>query len=112
MVCVSAVLLMRKVEKKALVCVDADGVLRGMLKFRDVVKAAQAGKGEQQVKAWMRREVVTVLEETPLRELEAILMEEAGRLPVVDREGMLVGLITRTDVLRHQGLYGPDLGRE
>ena len=77
-----------------------------------MVKAAQAGKGEQQVKAWMRREVVTVLEETPLRELEAILMEEAGRLPVVDREGMLVGLITRTDVLRHQGLYGPDLGRE
>ena len=102
-----ALLLMRRVEKKATPVVDPKtGRLCGMLKFRDVVKAAQAGKGRQQVKAWMRREVTTVHEDTTFTDLEQALQEQTGRLPVVDHEGRLQGLVTRTDVLRHHKLYG------
>ena len=92
--------------------VDGEGRLMGMLKYRDVVKAAQAGKGSQQVKAWMRRDVVTLPETMPLSEVEAVLIaKQAGRLPVVDRAGVLRGLVTRTDVLRQHKLYGEQLTR-
>ena len=106
-----ALLLMRRIEKKATPVVDSAGVLRGMLKYRDVVKAAQAGKGTQQVKAWMRREVSTVLEDTPFTDLEMALEKQTGRLPVVDGDGKLMGLVTRTDVLRHHKLYSRELDR-
>ena len=49
----------------------------------------------------MRREVVTVSGTTPLDDLERVMESEgAGRLPVVSDEGKLLGLVTRTDVLR------------
>ena len=115
-----------------------DGMLLGMLKYRDVVKAAQQGKGGQHVKAWMRREVdpckscksqqfaslygeeapcdrdgcliwqvVKVLAETTFAELEAAMTEgQPGRIPVVDRDGRMLGIVTRTDLLRQSELYG------
>ena len=36
---------------------------------------------------------------------QAALVTEGGRLPVVDEEGKLLGLVTRTDVLRQHKLY-------
>ena len=54
----------------------------------------------------MRREVTTVHEDTTFTDLEQALQEQTGRLPVVDHEGRLQGLVTRTDVLRHHKLYG------
>ncbi|EOD41629.1 hypothetical protein EMIHUDRAFT_194023 [Emiliania huxleyi CCMP1516] len=75
-------------------------------RYRDVMKAAQASKGGQRVKSWVRRHTLTVPTQTPLDELEAILIEQsAGRLPVVADDGTLVGLVTRTDVLRQRNLY-------
>ena len=54
----------------------------------------------------MRREVVTVSGTTPLDDLERVMESEgAGRLPVVSDEGKLLGLVTRTDVLRERKLY-------
>ena len=45
-------------------------------------------------------------QETPLDELEEILLEgSVGRLPVVSEAGRLLGLVTRTDVLRQRQLY-------
>ena len=93
---------------QAMPVVDSLGVLLGMVKFRDVVKAAQAGKGEQAVKAWMRRDVVTMQADTPFDQLESALVAPSapGRLPVVDAQGTLLGLVTRTDVLRQHQYYG------
>ena len=55
----------------------------------------------------MRREVTTVHRDTPLAEIEAALIDgQTGRLPVVDHDGVLLGLVTRTDVLRQHKLYG------
>jgi len=98
--------LMLRVQRKAAPVVDESGKFLGMLKYRDVMKAAQASKGGQRVKSWVRRDTLTVPTQTPLHELEAILIEQsAGRLPVVADDGTLVGLVTRTDVLRQRNLY-------
>jgi predicted transcriptional regulator len=51
---------MLRVDRKAAPVVDGSGKLLGMLKYRDVMKAAQAGKGSQRVKSWMRRDTITV----------------------------------------------------
>ena len=101
-----AMQLMDRLSKKAIPVLDEHRKLLGMLKYRDVVKAAQASKGGQKVKSWIRREVVTVAKHTPLAEIEAALVNgQTGRLPVVDDNQTLLGLVTRTDVLRHQNLY-------
>lgn len=102
-----AMRLMNRLSKKAVPVADSEGKLQGMLKYRDVVKAAQAGKGEQQVKAWMRREIVTIEASAPLDKVEQVLIKTgSGRLPVIDESGHLLGLVTRTDVLRQHRMYG------
>jgi CBS domain-containing protein len=54
----------------------------------------------------MRRDVMTVAPAATSTELETLLVEGSqGRLPVVDSAGQLLGLITRTDLLRQQNLY-------
>ena len=98
---------MNKLQKKAIPVIDGEGKLQGMIKFKDVVKAAQTNKGHQLVKAWMRREVVTISADTPLDKVEQVLIETGtGRLPVTDENGVMLGLVTRTDVLRQHRMYG------
>lgn len=98
--------LMLKVNKKSTPVVDAEGKFEGTLKYNAVVKALKAGKAAQMVKAWMRREGVTVAPDTPFDDLERVMESEgAGRLPVVSDEGKLLGLVTRTDVLQERKLY-------
>lgn len=77
-----------------------------LVRYRDPVKAAQSGKGQQQAKAWMRKELLTVGLEMPFNELEALLLEgSTGRLHVVDDDNHLLGLVSRTDMLRQYNLY-------
>lgn len=48
----------------------------------------------------MTTDLVTVTEDTPLHELAALMVEKrVNRLPVV-RDGRLVGIVTRDDVIR------------
>jgi len=45
--------------------------------------------------------VVTVQEETPLRAIKALLTKKnINRVPVVDRDGVLVGIVSREDIVR------------
>ena len=105
--------LMQRIQRKGVPVADSAGRLMGTLKFRDVVKAAQTGKAQQLVNAWMRREVPTVTPDMPFTELEEFLIERSiGRVPVVDDSGRLLGLITRTDVLRQHNLYKHNLYNE
>ena len=49
----------------------------------------------------MRKEVVTTTEETALCEAARIMLtQKARRLPVVDKERKIVGIISREDILR------------
>jgi len=79
---------------------------RSSLKLNDLVKASRAGRSNEKLKGMLRPSVKTVLPDTNLADLEHLLVNEGiGRIPVVDDDGILVGIVTRTDVLRQHKLY-------
>jgi len=77
--------------------------LRGVVTREDLDKAIGHGLSAAPVKAIMSSEVTTCEESTPLGELRARLVGlPAGRIPVL-RDGEVVGVVTRGDVLRGLG---------
>ena len=55
---------------------------------------------------WMKREVVSTLASTSVREAAALLVDKrVGTLPVVDEEGTLIGIACITDIVR---IFLPD----
>ena len=54
-----------------------------------------------EVRTIMTTSVLTVTEDTPVQEASRLLLgKKINRLPVLDAEGKLVGIITREDILR------------
>jgi CBS domain-containing protein len=111
-----AVELMLAKGVKRLPVVDQAGTLTGMLSrldvFRTVMREApdwNAFKAQQiEVKKLkrmddiMRRDVHTVLPETPLDEVIRLIDDnDIQRVAVVDAEGMLLGVISDSDLLRY-----------
>lgn len=79
----------------------ADGKLVGVISRRDVDKAIHHGLEHAPVKGFMSSEVVAVPPAASLDEMQRLLIgRDIGRLPVVDGEGQVLGIVTRTDVLR------------
>ncbi len=74
--------------------------LVGLVTRKDVDKALRHKLEHAPVKGFMGRDVLTVAPQTDLRELETLLASRGiGRIPVV-KAGILVGIVTRKDVLR------------
>ncbi len=81
-----------------------DGLLFGVVSRRDVERAAGKGRLDLPVSSHMSHGVKTTTAEVPLEDALARMVEaDVGRLPVV-RDGTLIGIVSRTDVLR--ALYG------
>ncbi|MCG9892112.1 MAG: CBS domain-containing protein [Thermosynechococcaceae cyanobacterium MS004] len=79
---------------------DEAGQLVGILSRRDLDIALHHGFGHAPVKGYMTAPVRTITPQTPLPEIENLMVTyDIGRLPVVN-EGALVGIVTRTDILR------------
>ncbi len=77
-----------------------NGQLAGIISRRDVDKALQHGLGHAQVTGYMSRQVITIKPDTPVNEIqELMIVHDIGRLPVVEN-GVLVGIVSRSDVLR------------
>ena len=75
--------------------------LVGVVSRRDVDKSVHHGLQHAPVKAFMTSQVLTILPSAPLDEIQRLLIgRDIGRLPVVDATGKLMGIVTRTDVLR------------
>ncbi|AOT71699.1 CBS domain-containing protein [Geosporobacter ferrireducens] len=54
------------------------------------------------VKDVMTKKVLTIHEDTELEDIvDKIVEKKINRLPVIDSEGKLVGIVTRSDILRH-----------
>ena len=67
---------------------------------RDVEKALQHGLGHAPVKGFMTSRLVSVSPDVPVSGVrELMIRHDIGRLPVL-KEGKLVGIVSRTDVLR------------
>ncbi len=77
--------------------------LVGVISKRDVEKAGHHGLGHAPVKGYMSQKVATISPDTPLREIQHLLVNKnVGRLPVLDSKGKLIGIVTRSDILRIQ----------
>lgn len=80
--------------------VDENDQLVGVISRRDIDLALHHGFGHAPVKGYMTRNVKTITPDTSLPEIESVMVTyDIGRLPVLDN-GQLVGIVTRTDVLR------------
>lgn len=74
--------------------------LVGLVTRKDVDKAVRHGLDHAPVKGFMGRDIVTVDPDRDLGELERLLATRGiGRVPVVE-DGVLIGIVTRKDVLR------------
>ncbi len=88
----------------------------GVISRRDVDKAKIHNLGHAPVKGFMTSDVQSIAPTTPIVEIQKLMIElDIGRLPVVAEE-KLMGIVSRTDVLRtlhgddypedHETLYG------
>ncbi|MBS2037730.1 CBS domain-containing protein [bacterium] len=78
-----------------------EGQVVGMLARSDLDKALAHNLGEMPAESVMTRPVLSVAPETSLDEARAKLVQHnVGRLPVME-DGKLLGIISRTDLLRH-----------
>ncbi|WP_041083650.1 CBS domain-containing protein [Thermotoga profunda] len=74
--------------------------LVGIVTKKAVDKAMNHGLHNAPIKSIMSSKLIVVTPETPLNKIRQIMVEnDIGRIPVVEH-GILVGIITRTDVMR------------
>jgi Zn-dependent protease len=74
--------------------------LIGMVTVADVQKMSPIDRDALQVRDVMSRDVIAVVPETPVTDVLRIMSaKDIGRVPVVDK-GTLVGIVTRTDILK------------
>ncbi|KAB8335101.1 CBS domain-containing protein [Scytonema tolypothrichoides VB-61278] len=79
---------------------DAQGQLLGIISRRDLDIALHHGFSHAPVKGYMTVNMRTITPDTTLPEIESVMVTyDIGRLPVLEN-GQLVGIVTRTDVLR------------
>ena len=80
--------------------VDEKDHLVGIVSRRDIDLALHHGFGHAPVKGYMTKNLKTITPQTSLPEIESLMVTyDIGRLPVLE-DGDLVGIVTRTDVLR------------
>ena len=85
--------------------VDGSAQLVGIISRRDLDIALHHGFSHAPVKGYMTTNLKTITPDTTLPEIEALMVTyDIGRLPVLENK-QLLGIVTRTDVLRqlHQG---------
>jgi tRNA nucleotidyltransferase (CCA-adding enzyme) len=95
--------------------------IEGVISRRDIDKVRNYDLLHAPVKGYMRRNVITINPEASLKEVQDSIVEhDIGRLPVVTGSGELVGIVTRSDLLKlfygnddylknRQNLYGRSL---
>ncbi len=92
--------------------VDAQGQLVGVISRRDIDIALHHGFSHAPVKGYMTTNVKTITSNTTLPQIESLMVTyDIGRLPVLENE-KLMGIVTRTDVLRELHQADGNKGRK
>ncbi|MGQ9567352.1 MAG: CBS domain-containing protein [Anaerolineae bacterium] len=77
------------------------GRLVGIVSIEDLIKALESGALDAPVAQWMTSHVVTVrADDSVIEAVKRFAQYRVGRLPVVDAEGHLVGILTGGDITR------------
>jgi len=79
--------------------VISDGNLVGLISIEDLIRALRDGNLNARVQEYMTTKLVTVHEYDPVVEaLKTFSRTNFGRLPVLDKQEKLVGIITKGDI--------------
>ncbi|MCE5259345.1 MAG: CBS domain-containing protein [Chloroflexi bacterium] len=94
-----AAVLMRRYGHEGFPVVD-DGRLMGILTRRDVDRALHHNRGDQPIRTLLHTGPVAVSPDDPVDEVRRVMLESnLGQVPVV-KDGLFVGIVTRTDLIK------------
>jgi tRNA nucleotidyltransferase (CCA-adding enzyme) len=80
---------------------DGSEALLGVLTRREADRALNHELGEQPVSRFMIAGQITVRPDTPITVLRQLMIESNwGQIPVVDEEQRIIGIVTRTDLIK------------
>ncbi|MFA6211135.1 MAG: CBS domain-containing protein [Candidatus Obscuribacterales bacterium] len=85
--------------------------LVGVVSRRDIDQSSHHKLGHAKVSGFMSKPVIWVSEDTPLSKIQELMVaEDIGRLPVLDDNKKLIGLVSRRDILN--SLFGKQYARQ
>ncbi len=77
------------------------GCLVGVVSMNDLINSLEHGRRDDPVRKWMSVDLLTVREDDSVIEaVKAFARRPVGRIPVVDAQGSLVGILTGGDITR------------
>ncbi len=78
-----------------------EGKLIGVLSIEDLIRALRATDLDATVQKYMTQDVIAVNGKDPVIEaLKKFVNKNVGRLPVVDNDGKVIGILTKGDISR------------
>lgn len=93
--------LMHKTRFRHIPIINKEGLLVGILSDRTLLHEFYLRGGSALIKEVMKQKVLSTLPETPIHRIgELFFIESIGAMPIVDEAGLLIGIITRSDLLR------------
>lgn len=85
-----------------------NGAMVGVISRRDFRKMRKESHMKSPVKAYMSTDIITIdASRSPLEAVRLMIKHDIGRVPVI-KEGDIIGILTRTDVMRYYYNLLPD----
>jgi CBS domain-containing protein/anti-sigma regulatory factor (Ser/Thr protein kinase) len=93
--------IFRKIRISGAPVIDSESNLVGVISLPDLIGALRLGDLDSPVSTYMSSTLITVRGTDPVVEaLKQFVGTKVGRLPVVDQQGKLIGILTKGDITR------------